>query len=116
MSNKIDKLQMLTCSGSEIPEQVTKINGSNKIIIHVVISAKNGTYEWLNLKINTENYNYEGVVDAIIGLKYAMPDEIAIMNNYMYDPVNSKYKSEFDDLQKFRFDVKSWVKNHFDMM
>jgi hypothetical protein len=39
--------------------------------------------------------------------KYSQDDVEAIMNNYLLDPTNEKYKAEMDEMQAYRAECKA---------
>lgn len=104
-------------TGYEVP---TMYEYKNYIILHLVIDEQivnnKKLYTWLELYVNKSNYIYENIVQLLISFKYTNSEVIAIMNNYMFDPNDEKYKQEFDDLQNWRFKVKNSVKKHFNML
>lgn len=108
-------------SGTWLPE-LFKFNRLNTSYVIVPIILKEEiiddkkTYTWIEIQIKEEKYTYEDVIDFIITLKYSISETIAIINNYMYDPENEKYKSEFKEFQEFRTLVKNGVKKHFNKL
>lgn len=110
----MNKIAILTHSGTSVPEIITKkVNGNTIKIVPVIMSEENGVYTWLELKVRT--YTYESLVSTIIGLKYTNDEITAIINNYLLEQTNEKYKDEFNELQLWRIQVKDWVKKHFNM-
>lgn len=57
-----------------------------------------------------QNINYQDAVTAIIRNKYSSSDVEAIVNNYLLDAENEKYKKEFDEMQEYRLEAKSIAK------
>ena len=71
------------------------------------------TWEYVPLRIS--DYNYPGLVNALIGLKYDLSETLAIMNNYMYEPTNETYKKEFIEFQEWRKTAKTYAKKYFNI-
>lgn len=61
-----------------------------------------GIYSWSTLTVNYMNFNYGGLVDALIGLKYSSAEMTAVINNYLLDPTDELIKKEFDEMQEYR--------------
>jgi hypothetical protein len=72
-------------------------------------------YKWEYIDLRSYDYNYKGLIKALVWRKYDLSDTIAIMLNYMYDPKNKDYKKEFEDLQAWRKQVKDFAKKHFNV-
>jgi hypothetical protein len=101
-------------SGATAPEVITqKYNGRNIKYVPYNIINNDGLYTWNYTLVKQNNYNYEGLVDNIIGIKYTLRSMLAILNNYIADPKNEEYKQEFDDMQEWRSYAKSFSKQHF---
>ena len=108
--------QLMLISGTSVPEVVTKkINGATFKIVPYVISDNNGNYEWTEILVRPSGYTYEGLVKAIINIHYTPDEMFAIMNNYLLDPENEKYKDEFIAMQSVRKSAKEYAKNHFNI-
>lgn len=57
-----------------------------------------------------EEQVYEQLVTTMIRSKYTQNVVEAIINNYLSDMDNEKYKKEFDDMQLFRKECKNNIK------
>lgn len=57
-----------------------------------------------------EEQVYEQLVTTMIRSRYTQNAIEAIINNYLSDMDNEKYKKEFDDMQLFRKECKNNVK------
>ena len=105
-----------TFNGTTVPETTTKvINGCAYVDIHYVLSENNGIYTWKIITLKKSEYTYSGLVNALIGLSYNLRETLAILNNYMDDPENPKYKKEFKELQEVRKAAKAYAKKHFNL-
>ncbi len=58
----------------------------------------------------TRDEKYARLVDAYVREKYSQSAVEAIINNYLSDPENEKYKAEFADLQMYREECKNRAK------
>lgn len=100
----------------EAPKRVAERHGrSTMYYIPYDIIEDAGTYTCKYVPVTPDDYNYGGVVDAIIGVKYALKDALAIINNYLFDPKNKEYKAEFEEMQKWRQFAKAEAKKHFNL-
>ena len=61
-----------------------------------------GIYSWSMLTVNYMNFNYGGIVDALINLKYSSAQMTAVINNYLLDPTDESIKKEFNEMQDYR--------------
>lgn len=101
-------------TGTEEPKMVSKrLNRTTLRYIPYNIVEDNGTYSYRYVLLDPNNYNYEGMVDAIIGVKYELKSTIAILSNYLLDSTNAKYKAEFDEFQNWRLFAKEEAKKYF---
>lgn len=107
---------MTTYTGQEAPKVVNKKIG-NKFYTYVpfITDESDGVYTWQYVMMQSHNYNYAGLISAIICLKYNNEEELAILNNYLAEPKNTKYKKEFADLQSWRTTAKDYAKKHFNI-
>ena len=111
--NMIGLNKNLINSGGNTPEVTTKTIGSKTFIcvpFIVTEDTKNGHYEWVDIDLRPHEYNYDGLVNAIVGLKYNFSKELAVMNNYMASPKDVDAKLEFDELQDWRKLAKTYAK------
>jgi hypothetical protein len=102
-------------SGVVTPEVVTKtINGSVCTVIPLVLKEGDETteqpYEWIDIILRPASFNYGGIVDAIVNLKYSLSEVVAILNNYLSDMTDDEAKREFDELQAWRRHAKEYAK------
>lgn len=106
-----------TYSGAEAPEVITQKSGRRtyKYVPYAVEQNEEGIYTWKYVIVSPKNYDYSGLIDAIIGVKYSLRTMLAIMNNYMASPKNPAYKQEFLDMQAWRTTAKDYAKKHFNI-
>ena len=103
--------------GNESPEVVTKKVGKKYYTyVPYILSEENGEYTWEYVVMLAYKYSYEGVVEALIAMRYNNNEVIAIMNNYLSEPKNLKYKKEFAELQEWRLTSKNYAKKHFGLI
>lgn len=104
----------ITHTSSDKPKLLALRHGrSTKYYIPYNITKVAETYEFKYVLVTPENYNYGGMVDAIIYTKYDSKDVTAVLINYVGDPTNEKYKAEFDELQEWRLFAKMEAREHF---
>lgn len=105
-----------TYTSTEAPKRVAKRYGrSTMYYVPYDIIEDAGTYTFKYVPVSPDNYDYGGMVDAIIGLKYSLKNSLAIINNYLFEPKNKEYKAEFDEMQKWRQFAKAESKKHFNL-
>lgn len=105
-------------SGVTAPEVVTKtINGTLCTVVPFVVTdgdeSKGVPYEWIDIILRPASYNYGGVVDAIVNLKYSLSEVLAIFSNYLSDMTDEESKREFDELQAWRKVAKDYSRGLF---
>ena len=71
----------------------------------IKLAKKNGTINQLKNQL----------INQKIRERYSQDEVEAIINNYLDEPSNSLYLQEFKDLQEFRKQVKSDVKDELDI-
>lgn len=112
--NNIDLTRVYTENTK--PEVCSEIiNGCGYKYVPYIMSEDNGMYTYRYLLIKDSEYTYGKLVDIIIGFTFSLRETLAIMNNYMLDPNNPKYKAEFDELQNIRKAAKDYAKKHFNI-
>lgn len=105
-----------TYTSNEAPKKVVERRGkSTMYYIPYDITENNGTYTCKYVPLLPDNYNYGGLVDAIIAVKFNLRDAIAILTNCLAEPKNTEYKNEFAELQKWRQFAKDEARKHFNM-
>lgn len=112
INNTLNSTQVST----EMPKMIAKRTGrSTMYYIPYNIVEDNGAYNFKYVLLSPSDYNYGGLVDAIIGVKYSLRDFLAVIANYASDPKNSKYESEFLELQEWRKFAKDESRKHFNL-
>ena len=69
-----------------------------------------GIFSWREIAIRYFDFNYGGLVSALIGLEYSQAEMTALINNYLLDPKDSAVKKEFAAMQKCRANAKETAK------
>lgn len=105
-----------TYYSDEMPKTVYKRRGRSTVCyVPYNIEENNGAYSYKYVSLIPENYNYGGLVDAIIGTKYELKNMLAIINNYLVDNTNESYLTDFMEMQEWRNFAKSESKKHFNI-
>lgn len=103
--------------GTFKPEMVVSNAGRS---YHVVVNLGSKqideeTYELVSTSIiMTREPEYDTIVSALIRKKYNADKMEAIINNYLADNNDETAKSEFDEMQAYRQEVKDFCKTVFD--
>ena len=79
------------------------------------VSLLDNMYKWQYVPVKAKNYNYKGLINVIMGIKYDLNDTLAILFNYLDSPDNEDYKAEYDELQTWRKHAKAFSKSHFNV-
>lgn len=69
-----------------------------------------GVYSWREISVKYVNFNYGGLVNALIELYYNQSEMTAVVNNYLLDQDDENAKSEFAEMQKCRKQAKDFAK------
>lgn len=81
------------------------------------IKDENGIiYNWQYIRLPMYEYSYGKLVEKIIELKYSNSEVIARLNNYISEPNDSKYKTEYEELIDWRKTAKNFAKKHFNLV
>ena len=101
-------------TGKDFPKVFTKkVSGITNVYVPYVISEDENGYKYTYLMVGPGKFNYEDLVDKIIGLKYSAADMFAVINNYLLDPNNDKYLTEYLEMQDHRKHAKEYAKRFF---
>lgn len=99
------------------PEMVVSNAGRSYYVV-VNLGSKQideETYDLVSTSIiMTREPEYDTVVSALIRKKYNADKMEAIINNYLADNNDETAKSEFDEMQAYRQEVKDFCKTVFD--
>lgn len=71
-----------------------------------VIEISPGIFTWREISVKFTKFNYSGLVDELISVKYSPDTMTAIINNYLLDQDDVDAKSEFNEMQKYRKEAK----------
>ena len=102
-------------SGAIAPEVVRKKFATGEFVCIPFILSEEPEYRWIEISLRSYKYNYDNLVDAVIGIKYSYKEMFAILNNYLLDPKNSDAVKAFNDMQEWRKTAKDFAKKHFNM-
>lgn len=83
-------------------------------IPYEITKLSEGVYSWKEIIVKYSNFNYGGIVSAIINMVYSNDKMTAIINNYLLD-ANEESTKEFNEMQEFRSYAKSTAKIITDM-
>lgn len=61
-----------------------------------------GVYSWREISVKYVNFNYGGLVSALIEIDYSQAEMTAIINNYLLDQEDENIKAEFTEMQNCR--------------
>lgn len=75
-----------------------------------IVEVSPGVYTWKDITIKNVDYNYGGIVNTLITMKYSPDAMTAIINNYLLDPNDEDANREFVEMQEFRKSVKAIAK------
>lgn len=94
--------------GSKPKIEYYKTNGVDMVRIpYEMVELRPGKFAWKELIVKFNNFNYGGIVNALIGIKYSSDAMTAIINNYLLDPNDVDAKSEFNTMQEYRKEAKA---------
>ena len=89
-----------------------KLNGVSMVTVpYDITEISPGVYTWKDLTIKSTDYNYGGLVDTLIAMKYSPSSMVAVINNYLLDPADDTYKAEFSEMQEWRKQAKKIAKS-----
>lgn len=117
--------KLVKMTGTEKPELMTikwfsEGNPSYAAINNNITELEDGTYSWDSLELpdfaikNIHNADhdmkYKVLLIHILRAYYDDNDATAILSNYITEPLNEKYKNEFEQLQSCRTIAKQLAK------
>lgn len=78
--------------------------------VNFSIVDKGDMWEYNQVTITSDKWNYGGIVDVLI--RYYYPNDVmqAVINNYLLEPENEYYVSEFNKMQSWRKEAKEIAK------
>ena len=98
--------------------QIERYRVNNVDMVNIpyeIVEVSPGIYAWNTLTIKYINFNYGGIVDALINLKYSSAQMTAVINNYLLDPTDESIKKEFNEMQEYRKYAKTTAHNIIEM-
>lgn len=78
------------------------------INLDIVLNGEMYQYEQIVIEYN--KFNYSGIVDALITYKYPIDKMQAVINNYLLDPEDAYSVDEFNKMQAWRKEAKEIAK------
>ena len=77
-----------------------------------IFETSPGIYSWREISVKYLDFNYGGLVNALIELEYNQSEMTAIINNYLLDQEDDDVKAEFSKMQKYRKkskEIAKWI-------
>lgn len=103
-------------TSNEAPTKIVERHGRmTTFYVPYDVQCIDDVYHFKYASLLPDNYNYGGLIDAIIRLKYTSKDMEAIINNYLINSDSDEYKNEFLEMQAWRQFAKAEAKKHFDI-
>jgi hypothetical protein len=79
-----------------------------------IIEVSPGVFTWREISVKFTEFNYGGLVNALISIKYSSDMMTAVINNYLLDPENIETKTEFNIMQDYRKECKAIARTIID--
>ena len=86
------------------------IKGVITYFINMNVFFNGNMYEYDPVEVKYEQWNYGGIVDALVTYKYPNDKMQSVINNYLLEPDNAEYIQEFNDMQAWRKEAKEIAK------
>lgn len=101
--------------GSKPEIQYYKAMGINMVRVpYDIIEVSPGVFTWREISVRFTEFNYGGLVNALISIKYPSDMMTAVINNYLLDPENVEAKTEFNVMQDYRKECKAIARTIID--
>lgn len=84
-----------------------------RYIPYEISKDETGMYSWRYVPVAPNKFNYGGVIETIVYLKYDYNAVMAILSNYLLDPDEEGVKEEFLEFQNWRKYAKSIAREIF---
>lgn len=92
-----------TLFGNKPTIEIRVFNGVSFVDVpYDIEEVSPGVYSWRVITVKKNDFNYGGVVSALIGLEYSQSQMTAVINNYLLDPTDENYLNEFKAMQDCR--------------
>lgn len=89
--------------GSEPKIEYYKAMGTDMVRIpYDITEIRPGKFAWKELLVPFAKFNYGGIVNALISMKYSSDEMTAIINNYLLDSEDVEAREEFIAMQEYR--------------
>lgn len=89
----------------EMPPLWQRTNSPSRIINYgtkKVNGDEGDGYAYYSIEVKPGHWNYDDLVNAMITAMYPADRMQAVVNNYLMDPDDIKYKEEFNVMQEWR--------------
>ena len=86
------------------------LNGTRHYDISFDISLIQEEYECEQITMQANEWNYSGIVDALVQYKYPIDKMQAVINNYLLDATDDYAIDEFNKMQAWRKEAKEIAK------
>lgn len=95
-----------------IPNLVERevVKGVSTYFINIDIFFNGNMYEYEPIEVKYERWDYGGIIDALVTYKYPNDKMQSVINNYLLEPDNAEYISEFNEMQAWRKEAKEIAK------
>ena len=80
-----------------------------------IVEISPSIYSWREVSVRYTNFNYSGLVSALISMQYSPSDMTAVINNYLLDVDDENAKAEFAEMQEWRKYAKATAKSILNM-
>ena len=99
-------------TGNNIPNIVDKYTkrGVNYRAINFNVQEVEYGYEWDSVELLSIQFDYSGIIDALITYKYPNDKMQAVINNYLLEPENEEFVTAFNEMQAWRREAKEIAK------
>lgn len=90
-----------------ILREVYRTTINNLVCFSIVFSMDDVNMEKI---VSPSKFNYSGIIDMLVRIKYPEDKMQAIINNYLLDPTDTDVLTEFTEMQNYRKECKSFAK------
>lgn len=84
--------------------------GMRRFLLNINIKQDGILFMWEQVAIPKGRFDYGGIVDALVSHKYPIDKMQAVINNYLLEPENEEFVTEFNNMQAWRKEAKEIAK------